>query len=432
MRSGSLGRNMADDFDIIIIGAGIAGTACALRCARAGLSVLLLERGEIPGSKNLSGGRLYCRALAELLPHFQQSAPLERRITQENLTLLTGDGATTYSSLQPGGDSWSLLRARFDPWLVSQAEGEGVQCITGATVAALYRENGRVCGVICDNETLRARYVVLAEGANSELAERHGLLPRPSPTAMALGIKAVLAMERKTLEDRFRLEGNEGAAMLFTGGVCGDLPGGAFLYTNQDTLSFGIVCPLSTLGKGAVPASELLDRLKSHPALRPLLQGSETLEYGAHLVPEGGLHSMPAQYAGEGWLLVGDALRTCVNTGFTVRGMDMALIGAQAAAQTLILACRHGEPQNLFTQYHQEIERSLLWDVLQRYRHVPALLQRPGWYRRWPALMDDISRELWQQGEGPVPPLRQIVWRHLRRHGLRHLTGDLVRSLRCL
>lgn len=59
---------MSDDFDIIIIGAGIAGTACALRCARAGLSVLLLERGELPGSKNLSGGRLYTHALSELLP----------------------------------------------------------------------------------------------------------------------------------------------------------------------------------------------------------------------------------------------------------------------------------------------------------------------------------------------------------------------------
>ena len=90
---------MADDFDIIIIGAGIAGTACALRCARAGLSVLLIERGEFPGSKNLSGGRLYCHALAELLPDVHQSAPLERRITQENLTLLTRDGATTWSSL---------------------------------------------------------------------------------------------------------------------------------------------------------------------------------------------------------------------------------------------------------------------------------------------------------------------------------------------
>lgn len=165
---------MEDDCDIIIIGAGIAGTACALRCARAGLSVLLLERAEIPGSKNLSGGRLYTHALAELLPQFHLTAPLERCITHESLSLLTPDGATTFSSLQPGGESWSVLRARFDPWLVAEAEKEGVECIPGATVDALYEENGRVCGVICGDDILRARYVVLAEGANSVLAERQG------------------------------------------------------------------------------------------------------------------------------------------------------------------------------------------------------------------------------------------------------------------
>ena len=122
----------------------------------------------------------------------------------------------------------------------------------------------------------------------------------------------------------------------------------------------------------------------------------------------------------------------CVNTGISVRGMDMALTGAQAAAQTLISACQHREPQNLFPLYHHNVERSLLWDVLQRYQHVPALLQRPGWYRVWPGLMQDISRDLWDQGNTPVPPLRQLLWRHLRRHGLWHLTGDVIRSLRCL
>lgn len=423
---------MADDFDIIIIGAGIAGTACALRCARAGLSVLLLERGELPGSKNLSGGRLYCHALGELLPHFQQSAPLERRITQENLTLLTHDGATTYSSLRPDGDSWSLLRARFDPWFVAQAEAEGVQFICGVTVETLHIEEGRICGVIVDNEMLRARYVVLAEGANSVLAERYGFLPRPSANAMALGIKETLALDKSLLEERFRLSKDEGAAMLFSGEICGKLPGGAFLYTNNETLSLGIVCPLSSIAQSDLPAGILLERLKAHPALHPLLRGCETLEYGAHLVPEGGLHSLPVQYAGEGWLLVGDALRSCVNTGFSVRGMDMALIGAQAAAQTLINACRKSGPQNLFPTYHQDIQHSLLWEVLQRYQHVPALLQRPGWYHQWPALMDDISREIWHQGDHPVTPLRQVVWRQFRRHGLRHLAGDIIRSLRCL
>lgn len=423
---------MVDDFDIIFVGAGIAGTACALRCARAGLSVLLLERGERPGSKNLSGGRLYAHALAELLPHFQRTAPLERRITQENLTLLTHDSATTYSSLRSDGESWSLLRARFDPWFVAQAEAEGVQFISGVTVEALHCEKGRVCGVIADNETLRARYVVLAEGANSLLAERYGFLPPPSRSSMALGIKETLALDKQLLEERFRLSSEEGAAMLFSGEICADRPGGAFLYTNQDTLSFGVVCPLSSLAQGDIPAGRLLERLKTHPALRPLLKGSETLEYGAHLVPEGGLHSLPVQYAGEGWLLVGDALRSCVNTGFTIRGMDMALLGAQAAAQTLIHACQKRDPQNLFPAYHQDIQHSLLWDVLQRYRHLPDLLQRPGWYRQWPALMDDVSREIWRQGEGPVAPLRQVVRRHLRRHGLRHLAGDIIRSIRCL
>ncbi|BCA46012.1 FAD-dependent oxidoreductase [Escherichia coli] len=430
--SGYLGHDMEDDCDIIIIGAGIAGTACALRCTRAGLSVLLLERAEIPGSKNLSGGRLYTHALAELLPQFHLTAPLERRITHESLSLLTPDGATTFSSLLPGGESWSVLRARFDPWLVAEAEKEGVECIPGATVDALYEENGRVCGVICGDDILRARYVVLAEGANSVLAERHGLVTRPAGEAMALGIKEVLTLEPSAIEERFHLENNEGAALLFSGGICDDLPGGAFLYTNQQTLSLGIVCPLSSLTQSRVPASELLARFKTHPAVRPLIKNTESLEYGAHLVPEGGLRSMPVQYAGNGWLLVGDALRSCVNTGISVRGMDMALTGAQAAAQTLISACQHREPQNLFPLYHHNVERSLLWDVLQRYQHVPALLQRPGWYRVWPGLMQDISRDLWDQGNTPVPPLRQLLWRHLRRHGLWHLTGDVIRSLRCL
>jgi flavin-dependent dehydrogenase len=120
------------------------------------------------------------------------------------------------------------------------------------------KKSGRICGVIADDETLSARFVVLAEGANSELAQRHALVEPPATTAMALGIKEVLALDKSILEERFRLEEHEGAAMLFCGGICGSLPGGAFLYTNQTTLSLGIVCPLSTLTRGDTAANELL------------------------------------------------------------------------------------------------------------------------------------------------------------------------------
>ena len=95
-------------------------------------------------------------------------------------------------------------------------------------VDALYEENGRVCGVICGDDILRARYVVLAEGANSVLAERHGLVTRPAGEAMALGIKEVLTLEPSAIEERFHLENNEGAALLFSGGICDDLPAAHF------------------------------------------------------------------------------------------------------------------------------------------------------------------------------------------------------------
>lgn len=96
---------MEDDCDIIIIGAGIAGTACALRCARASFIRFVTGTSGDSRQQNLSGGRLYTHALAELLPQFHLTAPLERRITHESLSLLTPDGATTFSSLQPGGES---------------------------------------------------------------------------------------------------------------------------------------------------------------------------------------------------------------------------------------------------------------------------------------------------------------------------------------
>lgn len=422
---------MADDFDLIIIGAGIAGSTCALLSARAGLSVLLIERGEQPGSKNLSGGRLYGYALAEILPNFHTHAPLERRITREHFSLLTADGATTLCAQNPVSTSWSVLRARFDPWLAAQAEAAGAQLLCGVTVDALHREQGHITGVMCEGELLRARVVVLAEGANTLLAERQNLVPRPSMEQMALGIKETLALDPARIQERFHLEENEGAAWLFSGQICGTKPAGAFLYTNQQSLSLGIVAPLASLRNGPGSASSLLAKLKHHPTLRPLIRDAETLEYAAHLVPEGGLNSVPLQRAGEGWLLIGDALRTCINTGVTVRGMDTAMLSAQAAAQALITHFRAPE-KPLQTLFDRELERSALWHQLQRYRDVPALLQRESFYHQWPEFSHAVMRDLTRAGADANPPLWRILLRHTRRFGVARMGADILRSLRCL
>ncbi|MGL4723380.1 MAG: FAD-dependent oxidoreductase [Scandinavium sp.] len=422
---------MADDFDVIIIGAGIAGSTCALLCARAGLSVLLLERSEQPGSKNLSGGRLYGYALADILPDFQQHAPLERAIARENFTLLTADGGTTLGGQNPVSPSWSILRARFDPWLAAQAEAAGAQLLCGVTAESLYRENGRVAGVICEDDILKSNVVVVAEGANSLLAEQHGLVARPELNSMALGIKETLSLESGRIHERFHLEANQGAAWLFSGQICGTKPAGAFLYTNKQTLSLGVVAPLTSLRNGPGEASALLAKLKNHPAIRPLVRDTETLEYGAHLVPEGGLNSLPLQRAGEGWMLLGDTLRTCINTGLTVRGMDMAILNAKAAAGALISHFQSpGKP--LHQRYDQHLTRSALWQQLKRYQHVPDLLQRESWYRQWPTFTQAVLQEMTRAEADANPALRQTLLRQSRRFGPLRLGADIVRSLKCL
>ena len=117
-----------EKFDAIVVGGGLAGSAAALTMARAGLDVMLLERGKFCGAKNVSGGRLYGHSLEKLIPNYAAEAPLERKITQERLSLMTEKGALSF---EYGSDkladlkypSYSVLRSKFDKWLADKAEG---------------------------------------------------------------------------------------------------------------------------------------------------------------------------------------------------------------------------------------------------------------------------------------------------------------------
>ncbi|VEB95618.1 Electron transfer flavoprotein-ubiquinone oxidoreductase [Cedecea lapagei] len=422
----------ATDFDIIVVGAGIAGCCCAAECARAGLNVLLLERASQPGGKNLSGGRLYTAAFDALFPDFSHAAPLERAITHEKISALTTDSATTLNFQHTSASSYSVLRARLDPWLFRQAEQAGAQCLTATQVDSLHVENGIVRGVVIEGETLSARAVVIAEGANTLLAEQHKLLNKLPEQSVAVGVKEVLALPREELENRFALEGNEGAAWLFTGGICGAQPAGGFLYTNNDSLSVGIVCPLASLRASPEALPDLLESFKQHPTLRPLLRRAELVEYAAHLIPECGLNGLPERLAGPGYLLVGDSARFCINTGFTVRGMDLAALSARAAAQTLIASLEQDGSTDLARAYRRQLERSTLWAVLERYRRMPDFLQTPGLFQDYPHLLAELQRDIFDPRSLPPPRLSSLLWKHASRAGISRLIKDIFRGGRSL
>lgn len=422
------------DFDVIVVGAGIAGSTCALLCAREGLSVLLLERAPQPGAKNMSGGRIYSYALESILPNFALHAPLERQITQEKISLLSGQSATTFDyrhpAFSPATTSYSVLRTRFDPWLMQQAELAGAECLTGVQVEQLLMEGDAVKGVMVDGEKLSATTVVLAEGANTVLAERHSLLRKPAAHEIAIGMKEVLSLPQDVLENRFSLENNEGAAWLFSGELHGALPSGGFLYTNKNTLSLGVVCPLSAIKAGNIAAPTLLENLKQHPLLRPLLKQTELLEYAAHLVPEGGLRSVPKNLAGNGWLVIGDSARFCVNTALTIRGMDLAMLSAKAAAQAL---ASQPSGKALRDVYYQYLHTSALWAVLTRYQHLPELmLQTPALFSAYPQLFAEVQREHYETGPLCPEHLAKRLWKHSRRQGVIPMMKDLLRGIKSL
>lgn len=115
---------MADDiFDAIIVGGGLAGATAAYVLAQAGLDVLVIERSNVSGGKNMTGGRLYAHSLERIMPGFAERAPMERQVTREKISMLTADSGVTLdyqhaASALPEACSYTVLRATFDPWLM--------------------------------------------------------------------------------------------------------------------------------------------------------------------------------------------------------------------------------------------------------------------------------------------------------------------------
>ena len=171
--------------DAIVVGAGPAGSAAATVLARKGYSVILLERGSFPGSKNMYGGVVYPRILDQLHPEWWNEAPIQRWITRRSTMVLTDTQALTVDFRsanwgQPPYNGATAYRPDWDHWLASKAEADGATLVCSTTATGLLREHGQVVGVTTDRPDgdLRARVVIACDGVNSFLAKNHA-----APTA---------------------------------------------------------------------------------------------------------------------------------------------------------------------------------------------------------------------------------------------------------
>lgn len=423
---------MSDDkFDAIVVGAGVAGSVAALVMARAGLDVLVIERGDSAGCKNMTGGRLYAHTLEAIIPSFAASAPVERKVTREKISFLTEESAVTLDFHREQPDvpqhaSYTVLRNRLDPWLMEQAEQAGAQFIPGVRVDALVREGNKVTGVQAGDDILEANVVILADGVNSMLGRSLGMVSASNPHHYAVGVKEVIGLTPEQINDRFNVTGEEGAAWLFAGSPSDGLMGGGFLYTNKDSVSLGLVCGLSDIAHAQKSVPQMLEDFKQHPAIRPLISGGKLLEYSAHMVPEGGLAMVP-QLVNDGVMIVGDAAGFCLNLGFTVRGMDLAIASAQAAATTVIAAKERADfSASSLAQYKRELEQSCVMRDMQHFRKIPALMENPRLFSQYPRMVADIMNDMFTIDGKPNQPVRKMIMGHAKKIGLINLLKDII------
>lgn len=428
---------MSDDiFDAIIVGAGLAGSVAALVLAREGAQVLLIERGNYAGGKNVTGGRMYAHSLERIIPGFTKEAPIERMITHEKLSFMTETGAMTVDyqngdPQKPEETSWSILRGKLDPWLAEQAENAGAQCITGIRVDKLVERDGKVVGVEADGDVLEAKVVILADGVNSLLAEQLGMTKRVSAEHVAVGVKELIELPKDVLQNRFNLKGNEGVAWLFAGSPTDGLMGGGFLYTNEDTISLGLVCGLHHIKDAKKSVPQMLEDFKQHPAVAPLIEGGKMIEYAAHVVPEAGL-KMQSELVRDGVLVAGDAAGMCMNLGFTIRGMDLAVASGEAAAQAVLSAMKKEDfSKQGLSEYLTLLEKGPLRDM-KAYQRMPEFLDNPRMFTAYPEMALGIAKKLFTISDEAPVPLRKTMLQHAKKVGFMNLIKDGIKGVRAI
>ncbi len=368
--------NYDDEFDAIVVGAGLAGSAAALTMANRGLEVLLIERGSSPGAKNVFGGVCYTPTIRELTDF--DGAPLERYVAERRFSMLSRNDETAVS-ISPGewheaphNDSYTVLRGEFDEWFAEQAVEAGTTLVTSTTVTGLVRKNGRIVGVETDRPdgTIRAPYVVLAEGGNSLVSEGADLKATETRENVAVGVKEVLEFPGRdeVIEDRFRLTDDAGVSYHYFGeGAVGDAFGGGFIYTNDDTVSIGVAYRIEDAVAADQSPEATLNAFKSHPAVAPLVRDARTVEYSAKTIPEGGAESIP-DLVHDGAAIVGDAAGLVLNNGVHLEGTNMAVESGYHAGNAIARAADQGRVGAKALQaYPDALERSFVVQNLERY-----------------------------------------------------------------
>ncbi|MDF2503606.1 FAD-dependent oxidoreductase [Clostridium sp.] len=391
---------MTEKFDAIVVGAGVAGLAAAYVMAKEGLNVIVIEKGKYPGSKNVMGGVLYRHMMEEIIPDFWKDAPLERPIVEQNFWLLGKESVvkTGYRGMEwkkSPYNNFTVFRGKFDNWFAKKCIEVGALIINETVVKECILENNKVVGIRTDrpNGDIYAEVVVLADGVNSLLAKKLGFHREWHKDQVALAVMEELKMPSEKIEERFNLDKGMGATIeIFGDGTLG-MVGTAFIYTNKEHISIGCGALLSQMCKKNVKPYELLEYIKQHPIIKPLINGSESCEYYAHLIPEGGYRSIP-KLVGDGVIVIGDAAQF-VN-GIHREGSNLGMTSGRFAAETVIAAKKLDKfDEQALSHYQDLVKNSYIVKDLKKYKNASSTMEsNPHFFNHYIPAANKVMSEM--------------------------------------
>jgi electron-transferring-flavoprotein dehydrogenase len=383
------------EYDVVVVGGGPSGLACAIRlkqlAAQAGreLSVCLIEKGSEIGAHILSGAVIEPRAINELFPDWKaKGAPLETPAREDRVLFLT-ERASYRLPVPPffrNHGNFVASLGNLCRWLGREAEALGVEIYAGfAGAEVLYGDDGSVAGVATGDMgvakdgtrtdsfqrgvALQAKQTVFAEGCRGSLTKqlfkRYGLREGADPQTYGIGIKELWEAPAGK---------HQPGLVMHTIGwpLDSGTYGGSFLYHfSENLISVGFVVGLDYRNPHLAPFDEF-QRFKTHPAIRPHLEGGRRVAYGARALSEGGFQSIP-KLTFPGGMLVGDT------AGFLnvpkIKGSHLAMKSGMTAAEAVFEALAGDAPREVIG-YGERLKRTWLWDELHRARNI-----RPSFYQ---------------------------------------------------